>query len=101
MCHDPQVRAAFPDSVIWVTIGREPGNLVRQMAKVGTALGDEPQLYGTPEASSNRLRSVLQDKAALIVLDDMWDARYVEPFRADTPRCRTLFTTRDGKSHCR
>jgi TIR domain-containing protein/NB-ARC domain-containing protein len=96
LCHDEIVQAAFPDGVIWVTIGREPGDLVRQMREVGKALGGRSEHYDTPEASINRLRTLLQNKAVLIVLDDVWDACHVEPFRVDALRCRLLFTTRDG-----
>jgi hypothetical protein len=28
ICHDEQVQAAFPDGVLWVEIGQEPGNLI-------------------------------------------------------------------------
>jgi hypothetical protein len=31
------------------------------------------------------------------VIDDVWQARHVEPFRVDAPRCRVLFTTRDAR----
>jgi TIR domain-containing protein/NB-ARC domain-containing protein len=96
LCQDEVIQAAFPDGVIWVTLGREPGNLVSQMTEVGRALGDTREAYDTPEASMNRLRTALQDKAVLLILDDVWDARHIEPFRTEAPRCRTLFTTRDG-----
>jgi NB-ARC domain len=32
----------------------------------------------------------------LIVIDDVWHARDVKPFRADSPRSRLLFATRDA-----
>ena len=38
----------------------------------------------------------MRDKAALIVLDDIWSARDIEPFRAESPHSRLLFTTRDA-----
>ncbi len=96
LCKDEVVQAAFPDGIIWLNIGRDPGDLVRQMREVGKALDDATERYDTPEASVNRMRSILQNKAVLLVLDDVWEARHVEPFRVEAPRCRTLFTTRDG-----
>ena len=95
LCQDEVIQAAFPDGVIWVTIGREPGNLVSQMTEIGRALDDTREAYDTPEASANRLRTALRDKAVLLVLDNVWDARYLEPFRIDAPHCCTLFTSRD------
>jgi WD40 repeat protein len=95
LCQDEVIQAAFPDGIIWVTIGRKPGDLVGQMREVGKALGDPVKHYDTSEGSANALRTVLQDKAVLVVLDDVWDPRHVEPFRVHASRCRLLFTARD------
>lgn len=97
LCHDEAIQAAFPDGIFWVKIGREPGDLVKQMKSIGTALGDIPEHYDSPEAGINRLRVILPDKATLIVLDDVWDAQHVEPFWTTAPRCCLLFTTRDRR----
>jgi WD40 repeat protein len=96
LCQDKVIQEAFPDGVIWVSIGREPGDLVRQMREVGRALHDGPEHYDTPDGSANRLRTILRDKAALLLLDDVWDKRHVDPFLVEAPRCRILFTTRNG-----
>jgi WD40 repeat protein len=96
LCHDPSIIAAFPDGVIWIAMGREPGNLVSKLAQVGRALGDSDEQYHSAEASSSRLRTLLQDKAALLVFDDVWHEQHIDPFRSDAPRCCTLITTRDS-----
>ena len=96
LCHDEIVQAAFPDGIIWVTIGREPGNLTEQMKFIGTKLGDSPGYYTSENAGHDRLQTILANKAVLLVLDDVWDARHIEPFRLTAPRMRTLFSTRDG-----
>ena len=96
LCHDKTIQAAFPDGVHWVVVGREPGNLVRQMSEIGKAFGDSSDHYDTPESSAARLRSLLQNKSVLLVIDDVWDVRHVEAFRVDAQNCRTLFTTRDS-----
>jgi hypothetical protein len=36
----------------------------------------------------------MRGKAALIVVDDVWRTGDIEPFRAESPRSRLLFTTR-------
>jgi WD40 repeat protein len=94
---DEVVQAAFPDGIAWVTIGRRPGNLVAQMRDIAKALGESSAGFDTPDESMRKLRAMLRDKAALLVLDNVWDARHVEPFRAEAPRCRVLFTTRDAR----
>jgi hypothetical protein len=97
LCHDEVIQAAFPDGIIWIKIGRAPGDLVNQMREIGKALGDTLELYDSPEGGRRRLSIILRDKAALIVLDDVWYARHVKPFwEVDAPRCCLLFTTRDG-----
>ena len=35
LCRDEIVQAAFPDGIVWVTIGREPKSLLSQMREVG------------------------------------------------------------------
>jgi hypothetical protein len=58
------------------------------MREIGKALGDDPARYDTLEASIIRLRTLLQNKAMLLVLDDIWNASDVETFRVDAPYCR-------------
>jgi hypothetical protein len=97
LCHDEVVQQAFPDGVIWITAGRESAeDLVTRLREVGRALKDDPAEYDTQLGCVHRYRTILRKKAALIVVDDVWNARDIEPFRADSPRSRVLFTTRDG-----
>jgi NB-ARC domain len=51
--------------------------------------------YKGEEACISKFRHTFRDKAALIVLDDVWHAADIEPFRAESPRPRLLVTTRD------
>jgi hypothetical protein len=97
ICWDEVVQQAFPDGVIWVTIGKEPGDsVIERMREVAKCLKDDLSRYDTTQGSIHQYRTALRGKAALIALDDVWDARDVEPFRADSPRSRLLFTTRDA-----
>ena len=74
-------QAAFPDGIFWVEIGREARELVSRMAQIGARLGDDPKLYSTLETSQDNLRNLLRSKAALIVLDDVWDAKWLPSSR--------------------
>ena len=47
------------DGVIWVTIGREAKSLIPQMREIGKALEMILHASDTPEASINRLRTLL------------------------------------------
>jgi WD40 repeat protein len=97
LCYDEVVQQAFPDGVIWISAGKEPAyDLVTRMREVGKAFRDDLGGYDTQLGCINRYRTAMRDKAALIVVDDVWRSGDVEPFRAESLRSRLLFTTRDA-----
>jgi len=97
LCHDEVVQQAFPDGIVWITIGKESAfDALTRMREVGKALGDDPSRYENELAAKHQYRSTIRKKAALIVVDDVWRSSDLEPLRAeDSPRSRLLFTTRD------
>jgi hypothetical protein len=96
LCHDKVIQKKFPDGVIWISVGKESApDLATRLREVGKAFGDDLAAYDSELGSTNRYRTIVRDKAALIVLDDVWDTRDIEPFRAESPSSRLLFTTRD------
>jgi len=97
LCHDEVIQQAYPDGVVWVTAGREPGyDLVTRMREVRRALGEASAPGETELECINRYRNTLREKAALVVIDDVWASHDLEPFRAEAPLSRILFTTRDA-----
>jgi WD40 repeat protein len=97
LAHDEAVRDAFPDGIAWSTVGKEStDDFVTRMREVRRALGDEPGDKETQLECMNRYRTLMQQKAALVIVDDVWRTDDVEPFVAESPRSRLLFTTRDG-----
>src|SRR5271165_1713215 len=99
LCHDLVVQQAFPDGVVWISIGKESTfDVVTRMREVGKALGDNLSRYDNPLGCENQYRSTIRSKAALIVVDDVWRTSDLEPLRAESsPRSRLLFTTRDAR----
>jgi WD40 repeat protein len=97
LCHDEVVQQAFPDGIVWITIGKESAfDALTRMREVGKALGDDLSRYENELAAKHQYRSTIRKKAALIVVDDVWRSSDLEPLRAeDSPRSRLLFTTRD------
>jgi hypothetical protein len=95
LAHDPGCVARFPDGVLWVTLGQRPEILPLLHGWI-QALGDHQFQPKAVEAASAHLRSLLQGKAVLLVVDDAWDPGHVRPFLAGGPRCRVLITTRDA-----
>jgi hypothetical protein len=97
LADDDAVRDAFPDGVAWCTVGKEStSDFVTRMREVRRALGDEPGDKETQLECVNRYRTLMAQKAALVIVDDVWRTEDIEPFVAKSPRSRLLFTTRDG-----
>ena len=98
VCRDPAVQRAFPDGIAWITIGREwDGDFVPRMREVGRALGEDVDRgWDTKQACENRYKTILREKAALVVVDDIWSLEHVQPLLVDAPRSRFLITTRDA-----
>jgi WD40 repeat protein len=94
LCHDPEVREAFPDGIVWLDIGRDSGKtLLDRMKEVAEKLNGDPASF-TEGNCETRYRSLLAGKAVLLVLDDVWSDDDVKPFIPGSPHCRLLFTTR-------
>jgi WD40 repeat protein len=97
LCRDLVVQRAFPDGIAWITIGREwDGDFVTRMREVARALGDDLSSYDNRLACENRYRTILREKAALVVVDDVWNLGDLQPLLVEAPRSRFLFTTRDA-----
>jgi WD40 repeat protein len=97
LAKDEAVRDAFPDGIAWCTVGKETTNdFVPRMREVRRALGDEPGAHETQVECVNRYRTLLAEKSALVIVDDVWRTEDLEPFVAESLRSRLLFTTRDG-----
>ena len=94
------MQAVFPDGIVWVKIGKSPadGGLVSEMREAAKSLGGDANGFGTLP-SARLLRSLLRDKRALLILDDVWEAEHVYHFQPrDAKFCRVLFTTRSAEA---
>jgi hypothetical protein len=100
---DEVVQRAFPDGIVWITAGKErKRDFIEEMREVAKALGDDLSGYDTALACEHQYRTTIANKAALIVVDDVWSKSDIEPLLAESPRSRFLFTTRDSRSRtCR
>jgi len=95
LCRDAVVQHAFPDGIFWFTIGKESGLGFDRRMKAVPGLDRLLGAYEGAEACASQYRNALRDMAALIVLDDVWRAGDIDPFRTEAPRSRLLITTRD------
>jgi hypothetical protein len=63
LCHDEVVQQAFPDSVIWITIG-EPGfDALTRRREVGKALKNDLTRYDILLGAENQYRTAIRGKA--------------------------------------
>ncbi|NEO07811.1 MAG: hypothetical protein F6K51_20555 [Moorea sp. SIO3I8] len=95
LAHDPEVQRHFPDGVLWATLGQTP-DLLPFLSTWIQALGDYDFKLTTSETASLHLRTLLHNKAILLVVDDVWNSDHVEPFRVGGSNCRVLVTTREA-----
>ena len=93
LAHDAAVQEHFADGILWATLGQQP-RLIPLLGGWVEALGDYGLQAMAVQALSAHLCTLLQDKSALLVVDDVWDPDHVRHFQVGGPRCRTLITTR-------
>lgn len=97
LCDDPTVQQAFPDGILWATLGQNP-DLVNQLrlwiqALGGTVSENAPTIDGLRFT----LDQILQKRSCLLILDDVWRSEDAKQFRLGGPSCRLLLTTRQAE----
>lgn len=90
---DRLVREAFPDGIVWLTLGPLPAVLELQRRLHKDVGGDGA--FQTDHEARVELRGTLRDKRVLVILDDLWRPDHVDRFDVLGPRCRAIITTRD------
>ena len=95
LAHDEEVQAYFSDGILWATLGQQP-NLLSLLSSWVKALGDYSFKAISVEATSNQLRTLLCDKAVLLVVDDTWNTEDTQAFNVGGARCLVLVTTRSS-----
>lgn len=95
LAYDADMMAAYPDGVLWVSLGQTPDISVK-LASWGRALGTDGALAKTVEEASAQLAALLRTRRMLLIVDDVWSAPHALAFRVGGPQCATLITTRDS-----
>jgi hypothetical protein len=93
-CSDATTKDKFLDGIVWLRFGQQEAIGLSRVQDFATMLGDSSDYYVSMDRAGDRLRSLLRGRAILIILDDIWHASHLTPFRIDGTRCRVLFTTR-------
>jgi tetratricopeptide (TPR) repeat protein len=93
LAHHPQIRRAFQDGIYWITLGQQPRIEVLQ-GQLAVALGGNGRF--DRDTGKEQLRELMADRAALLILDDVWERDHAERFNITGARGRILLTTRDS-----
>lgn len=100
LCDDSAVQAAFPDGILWVSLGqdvREDDVRTRLRAWVETLGGVIGESAPSIERLKETLAALLAARCCLLIIDDVWRRRDAEHFRVGGAACRLLITTRDAE----
>ena len=95
LAHQKAIAERFPDGVLWVTLGQKPDVLTWVHAWI-QAMGDYYFKPLTIESAETHIRTLLKNKACLLIIDDVWHAEDVQPFLNGGEKCRVIITTRDA-----
>ncbi len=97
VCHRLEIDRRFSGGLLWVTIGQEVrgADLAEKVNDLAFALsGQRPALFD-PEAAGAELGRLLDERdPVLLVVDDVWEAAQLRPFRFGGRTCTRLVTTR-------
>jgi transcriptional regulator with XRE-family HTH domain len=96
LAYDDEVRAHFPDGIIWVRLGQFPDlrTLLSVWAQeLGLASRDIARLESI-STLGQMLTSLIGDRSFLFVIDDAWDINDALAFKVGGGRCGYLLTTR-------
>jgi DNA-binding SARP family transcriptional activator len=94
LAHDPEIARAFPDGVLWTSLGESP-NILKELTTWSDALMVSERTHiRTIEELTTQLIALLKDRRALLLLDDVWKTDHITPFRVGGKACAIVLTTR-------
>ena len=95
LAHDEAVKNHFSGGILWATLGQQP-DVLSLLSGWVQAIGDYSFQSTSVEATSAHLRTLLDNKAVLLVVDDAWNPKDAQHFQVGNSRCQMLVTTRDA-----
>jgi hypothetical protein len=94
ICHDERVQEEFYDGILWVEIGKDPGDLTAKVTDLIEVLTGERPGFANANVAGSQLGQILGDRHILLVVDDVWERRHADPFLVGGIRTARLITTR-------
>ncbi|MCL6528092.1 MAG: AAA family ATPase [Thermaceae bacterium] len=96
LARDDEVARAFPDGVLWVSLGESPNPLAKLLLWADALHLSGPGRDHTAEGLTNRLRASLRDRQTLILIDDVWRLEDALPFLIGGQASATVLSSRLG-----
>ncbi|WP_261567711.1 NB-ARC domain-containing protein [Frankia gtarii] len=95
--HRDDIRARYPDGVLWVDVGPDQAGvpLAETVNGLSRRLGDAFVGSADPAQAGMRLGELLAERRMLLIVDDVWSADQLAPFLHGGHRCGRLVTGRD------
>lgn len=95
LCDDAAVQAAFPDGILWATLGQEPNLKEKLRVWVMELGGTISETAPSEDSLKAKLGGLLQDRACLLIVDNVWEDNDLKHFQVAGARCRLIMTTRN------
>ena len=89
LAHDKDIRRYFKDGIYFVSVGRNPDLAEKRSELLSDGFGIEEQ-----KPSIANIREVFQNKKALLILDNVWEARDIREFDISSSTSKILITSR-------
>lgn len=94
LAHDPALEQAFPDGVLWVSLGEKP-DIDASLNQWARALGlSDEKSRPQRDKLSIKLKAALSKRRMLLLVDDLWRTEDAQHFAIGGGDCVTLYTTR-------
>ncbi|MFF2751742.1 NB-ARC domain-containing protein [Kitasatospora sp. NPDC058048] len=96
LVNNERIQELFPE-ILWVETGEDctPARVVELVSDVCVHLSGTRPALTDPEQAGFHLARLLQDRRALLVIDNVWSAADLSPFLLGGAECVRLVTTRN------
>ena len=94
VAHDPEIKRAFSDGVLWITVGQEP-NIVELQQELASLQRINDTVFHSERQGKLLLNRALGDQALLLILDDVWRPEHAALLDVVGSEGKLLVTTRN------
>jgi hypothetical protein len=97
LAHSEEIKKRFAGKILWVSLGQQP-DITARLRLCAKQIGfvDEDLTGLDDEAIARLIHGNLNDKKALILIDDVWEEAHATPFLLDGKDCATVVSSRSS-----